>query len=89
MLSTRGTVALLITFAAYIAVMLPLDRGIDVWQQTALGLSAWLFLGVALALQPREIRTQVVVLVVVATVLEVIGSIVWGAYRYRLDNLPI
>ncbi len=29
------------------------------------------------------------VLVAVATVLEVIGSIVWGAYRYRLGNLPL
>jgi len=32
---------------------------------------------------------QVLVLVVLATILEVIGSIVWGAYRYRLENLPL
>ena len=89
MLSTRGTVALLVAFTVFVAVMLPLDRGIDVWQQTALGLTAWLFLAVALAVQPRDIRVQVIVLVAIATVLEVIGSIVWGAYRYRLDNLPI
>jgi hypothetical protein len=31
----------------------------------------------------------VLVLVGLATVLEVIGSIVWGAYRYRLGNLPL
>jgi hypothetical protein len=88
-LSTRGTLWLLATFTAFIALVLPLDRGIDAWQQTALGLSAWVFLAIALYLQPREVRTQVIVLVAVATVLEVIGSIVWGAYRYRLDNLPI
>jgi len=35
------------------------------------------------------VRVQVVVLVVLATILEVIGSIVWGAYRYRLENLPL
>src|SRR5207302_6236755 len=40
-------------------------------------------------LQPRDLRIQVLVLVGVATILEVIGSIVWGAYRYRLDNLPV
>jgi hypothetical protein len=32
---------------------------------------------------------QIATLVVVATLLEVIGSIVWGAYRYRLENLPL
>ena len=89
MLTTRGTVALLGAFTAFVAIALPLDRETDAWQQAALGLTAWLFLGVALILQPREIRTQVVVLVIVATVLEVIGSIVWGAYRYRLANLPV
>lgn len=89
MLSTRGTVLLLVAFAAFIALALPLDRETDVWQQSALGLSAWVFLAVALWLQPRELRIQVGVLVVVATILEVIGSIVWGAYRYRLDNLPL
>lgn len=89
MLSTRGSVALLAGFASFVALALPLDRGTDALQQSVLGLSAWLFLAIALALQPREIRTQVLVLVVLATALEVIGSIVWGAYRYRLGNLPL
>jgi hypothetical protein len=88
-LSTRGTLALLVAFTAFIGVALPLDREGDVLRQSVLGLSAWLFLGVALALQPRELRVQVLVLVAVATVLEVVGSIVWGAYRYRLENLPL
>ncbi len=89
MLSARGTVALLVAFASFVAVALPLDRATDVVQQSVLGLSAWLFLAVALRLQPREIRTQVLVLVALATALEVVGSIVWGAYRYRLENLPL
>lgn len=88
-LSTRGTVALLAAFASFVALALPLDRGTDVLRQSALGLSAWLFLAIALRRQPHEIRTQVLVLVAVATVLEVIGSLVWGAYRYRLGNLPL
>ncbi len=89
MLSTRGTVALLAAFTSFVALALPLDRGTDAVQQSVLGLSAWLFLAVALRTQPREIRVQVLVLVALATVLEVIGSIVWGAYRYRLGNLPL
>jgi len=88
-LSTRGTVALLIAFTAFIGLALPIDREGDILKQSLLGLSAWVFLGVALWLQPREVRVQVIVLVAVATVLEVVGSIVWGAYRYRLDNLPL
>ncbi len=88
-LSTRGTLALLVAFTAFIALALPLDREGDITRQSVLGLSAWLFLGVALALQPRELRVQVLVLVAIATILEVIGSIIWGAYRYRLDNLPL
>ena len=88
-MSPRGTIALLVSFALYVAVALPFDRGIDIWQQSLLGLTAWVFLAVALWLQPREIRVQVGVLVVVATILEVVGSIVWGAYRYRLDDLPV
>ncbi|MDO8506769.1 MAG: hypothetical protein Q7S41_04075 [Candidatus Limnocylindria bacterium] len=89
MLSTRGTLALLAAFIAFVAIALPLDRNTDALQQSLLGLSAWLFLGVALLLQPREMRVQVLVLVALATFLEVIGSIIWGAYRYRLENLPL
>ena len=89
MLSTRGTVALLAAFTLFAALALPLDRDTDLLQQSLLGVSAWVFLAIALWLQPREIRVQVLVLVAVATVLEVIGSIVWGAYRYRLENLPL
>lgn len=89
MLSTRGTIALLVAFASFVALALPLDRGTDLVQQSVLGLSAWVFLAIALWLQPREIRVPVLVLVALATVLEVIGSIVWGAYRYRLEDLPL
>ena len=89
MLTTRGTVALLAAFTLFVALALPLDRYTNALEQAVLGLSAWAFLAIALWLQPRDVRVQVVVLVVVATVLEVIGSIVWGAYRYRLENLPL
>ena len=88
-MTTRGTLALIAAFVLFIGLALPLDRVTDAWQQAALGTTAWIFLGVALLLQPRDVRVQVGVLVVVATILEIIGSIVWGAYRYRLGNLPL
>src|SRR2546427_11355656 len=85
----RGTVALLVAFALLIAFLLPLDRATTAAQQLALSLVAWGFLVAALALQSTAIRVQVIVLVIVATVLECIGSLVWGAYTYRLENLPL
>ena len=87
-MSGRGTVALLVAFALLIALLLPLDRATTAAQQLGLSLVAWGFLGAALALQTTAIRVQVIVLVIVATVLECIGSLVWGAYTYRLENLP-
>jgi hypothetical protein len=88
-LTTRGSVALVLSFAAFVAIALPLDRSSTATQQMALSLLAWGFLGIALVLHPPAIRVQVVVLVIVATVLECVGSLIWGAYTYRLDNLPL
>src|SRR5438132_13133974 len=88
-MSARGSLAYAIAFAVFVAVALPLDRGTSLLEQSALGLTAWVFLAIALRLQPPAVRGQVATLVVLATVLELIGSIVWGAYRYRLENLPL
>jgi hypothetical protein len=88
-LTTRGSLALVLSFIAFVAIALPLDRSSTAAQQMALSLLAWAFLGIALVLQPPPIRVQVVVLVVVATILECIGSLIWGAYTYRLENLPL
>ena len=71
------------------AIALPLDRATSALEQAVLGLTAWIFLAVALRLQPSAVRVQIATLVVLATLLEIIGSIVWGAYRYRLENLPL
>jgi len=87
--TTRGTLGLLGAFGALVLVVLPVDARATPEEHTALGLLAWAFLGVILALQPRAIRVQVMVLIVVATVLEVVGSLVWRAYSYRLEDLPL
>ena len=88
-MSVRGSLALVGSFAVFCLVALPLDRGASEAQQLALGLLAWAFLAVALRLQPPDVRAQVIVLVCVASALEVVGSIVWQAYTYRLGNLPL
>jgi hypothetical protein len=76
--------ALVITVAG-----LALDRYADLTVQTLLGICTWAFLAVAFAhLSPME-RAQTSVVVVVATCAEVIGSVIWGVYEYRLGNLPL
>jgi len=87
--TTRGSLAVLVSFIAFVAIGLPLDRSSTAPQQVALSVLPWTFLAIALLLQPRAVRVQVGVLVAVATALECFGSLVWGAYTYRLDNLPL
>jgi len=88
-LSTRGSLALVLSFVAFVAIALPLDRSSTAAQQFTLSLLAWAFLAIALVFQQRAIRVQVIALVVLATILECVGSLIWGAYTYRLDNLPL
>lgn len=88
-MNVRGSIAYALAFALFVAIALPLDRATSALEQSLLGLTAWAFLIIALWLQPPAVRVQVAVLVVLATFLEIVGSIVWGAYRYRLENLPL
>ena len=86
MVSARGSIAFVVAFTAYWLVALPLDSA---GQQLLVSISAWAFLVAALMLQSSAVRVQVITLVCIATALEIVGSIVWGAYRYRLGNLPL
>ena len=68
---------------------LALDRYADLGVQLLLAACAWGFLAIAFVyLTPME-RAQTSVVVVVATMAEVIGSVIWGIYSYRLGNLPL
>jgi hypothetical protein len=88
-MSTRGSIAFVAAFVAYWLVAFPLESASTAEQEVLLSLTAWVFLAVALAVQSPAVRVQVLTLVCVATALEVVGSLVWGAYRYRLGNLPL
>jgi hypothetical protein len=75
--------------AAYLAVLLALDRGATYPEQLALGVLTWAVLAAALTRVPLERRLQALGVVVFATAGEVTGSLVWGVYSYRLHNLPL
>jgi hypothetical protein len=71
-----------------IATFLALDHFADASEQLLLGAATWLVLIASCAPLSREDRTRALLVVLVATCAEVLGSIVLGAYTYRLDNLP-
>jgi hypothetical protein len=82
-----GAIVLLIL--SFIAVVLGADQFATVGQQQLLGVAtALLLLALTARVSPR-LRAQVALVVATATCFEVIGSIIWGVYRYRLGNLPL
>src|SRR3954465_3117236 len=74
--------------ASVIAGFLALDHFANADEQLLLGAATWLILIAACASLNREDRARALLVVVVATCAEVLGSIVLGAYTYRLENLP-
>ncbi|MCB0882340.1 MAG: hypothetical protein KDC33_09035 [Thermoleophilia bacterium] len=65
-----------------------LDKVLAFGWQPVLGLCAWtIFAGLLWLSEPHE-RYQALIVVVVATFFEIVGSILWGAYVYRHHNLP-
>ena len=77
-----------LAIVAFIGVLLAVDTQVDARAQLLLGLAAWVALALALRGVSPLIRAQTLVVVVVATCAEVVGSIIWGVYTYRLENLP-
>jgi hypothetical protein len=75
--------------AAYFAALLAVDQVVGRGGQVVLGVVTASVLVVACRPLSVERRAQVAVVVGVATCFEVLGSIVWGVYRYRLGNLPL
>ena len=67
---------------------LEVDQHVDRSGQLALGVFTAAVLAALLAFQPRSVRLQTLAVVGIATCGEVIGSLIWGLYTYRLENLP-
>jgi hypothetical protein len=73
---------------SYIAGGLWADRYVDWNGQLLLGLlTAGVLVGL-LVFQPPVVRLQTLAVIGFATMGEVIGSLIWGLYTYRLENLP-
>jgi hypothetical protein len=73
---------------AFVGVLLAVDTQVDERGQLALGLAAWIALALALRGADPLLRAQALVVVPVATCAEIVGSVIWGVYTYRLENLP-
>ena len=56
--------------------------------QTLLGVLTAVVLAALLMLHDASVRLQTLGVVVVATAGEVVASLIWGLYEYRLENLP-
>jgi hypothetical protein len=78
----------LLVVAAWTAGGLWADQHVDHTGQLALGVFTAGVLVALLALHPRAVRLQTLAVVAIATLGEVVGSIIWGVYTYRLENLP-
>lgn len=74
--------------ASYLAALLTVDTLVDARAQLVLGAATWIALFLACRSVPPELRAQAVLVVVVATAAEITGSLIWGVYTYRLENLP-
>ena len=71
-----------------IATFLALDHYASPGQQLLLGAATWaILIASCVSLEPQD-RARALVVVLVASCAEVLGSIVLGAYTYRLENLP-
>ena len=78
----------LAAIVGYLAALLLVDTRAGLPGQLALGVLTWLVLGWLLLRETPLVRAQTLVVVCVATCGEIVGSIIWGVYTYRLENLP-
>ena len=73
---------------AFIATFLAVDQWSDRRTQLLIGAVTWAALAVCLRYVSATQRAQTLLVVVVATCAEITGSVIWGVYTYRLENLP-
>ena len=85
----RAPVQAVVAGAAYLAVLLAVDRYATYPEQLGLGVLTIVVLLAALTRVSAERRAQAIGVVAFATIGEVTGSLIWGGYSYRLHNLPL
>ena len=77
-----------LAIVGYLAVLLAVDTQVGAGGQLVLGGCTWIALALACRSASPSLRAQALVVVVVATCAEIVGSLIWGVYTYRLENLP-
>jgi hypothetical protein len=82
-------ILLALAVPALVAAMLAVDHYVGLTGQRALGVLAFLILGAVCTQLPPALRLQAALIVVVASCGEVLASLVWGLYTYRLENVPL
>ena len=86
MTSTRTRVLLiLVTLAGGLAA----DVHTNIVGQTVIGAAVWLMLFSLLKEVDRDTRFALMTCLVIATAGEIVLSLGWGLYTYRLDNIPL
>jgi hypothetical protein len=71
-----------------VAICLVSDANAGIEKQNALGVSGWVFLIGLLLGENREVRMQVIIAVIFATIGEHFASPFMGGYTYRFGNVP-
>jgi hypothetical protein len=74
---------------AFFLAVFRIDVAVGLRGQVVLGLVTWIVFLAALVPLTPEGRLRALLVVAAATCMEVVGSIVWGVYTYRLGNLPL
>ena len=73
---------------ATIVVGLYLDQTFS-WGQPVVSVWTWLLFGVLLWSSTSRIRTELIACVLIAGTGEMVCALLWGAYEYRLGNVPL
>ena len=85
MSSTTRVLLIVATLAAGLAA----DVYTNIIGQTIIGFAVWLTLFHLLADVDRDTRFALMACLVIATAGEIVLSLGWGLYTYRLDNIPL
>src|SRR5262249_54789768 len=78
----------LLAVVAWSASALWADQHVGSTGQLGIGVVTAARLAALLAFHSRTVRLQTLAVVGIATCGEVIGSLIWGLYHYRLANIP-
>ena len=76
-------------FLLTIAVGLYVDQRFEIWGQIAASIWCWVALLVFMRGTRGDLRLLIMACLVWATLGEVVASLVWGLYLYRLHNVPM